>query len=156
MPPSEQMGIYTPCLLYTSSRFISEIPEEYLEKSGRSLYDQTREYGGSWRDSSWGRGDGMERTAPRREGGYTRPDAGEGRPRRKVSYGTSTVGSARMSGGKVDLQKGEMVTHDAFGQGMVISVTPMGGDALLEIAFDNVGTKRLMYKSASAHLKKNG
>ena len=49
-----------------------------------------------------------------------------------------------------------MVTHDAFGQGMVISVTPMGGDALLEIAFDNVGTKRLMYKSASTHLKKNG
>ena len=114
-------------------------------------------YGGSWRDSSWGRGDGMEHTAPRREGGgYTRPGAGEGRPRRKVSYGTATVGSARMTGGKVDLQKGEMVTHDAFGQGMVISVTPMGGDALLEIAFDNVGTKRLMYKSASAHLKKNG
>ena len=139
------------------SRFISEIPEEYLEKSGRSLYDQTREYGGSWRDSSWGRGDDMEHTAPRREyGGYTRPGAGEERPRRKVSYGTSTVGSARMGGGKVDLQKGEMVTHDAFGQGMVISVTPMGGDALLEIAFDNVGTKRLMYKSASAHLKKNG
>ena len=45
-----------------------------------------------------------------------------------------------------------MVTHNAFGQGMIISITPMGGDAL--IAFDNVGTKRLMYKSASAHLKK--
>ena len=48
------------------------------------------------------------------------------------------------------------MTHEAFGDGMVISVTPMGWDALLEIAFDNVGTKRLMYKSASAHLKKNG
>ena len=47
-----------------------------------------------------------------------------------------------------------MVTHNAFGQGMIISITPMGGDALMEIAFDNVGTKRLMYKSASAHLKK--
>ncbi len=139
------------------SRFISEIPEEYLEQSGRSLYDQTREYGGSWRDSSWGRSDGAEPAAPRREGGYPRPGPAGERPRRKVSYGTATVGSPRTSGsGRVDLQKGEMVTHDAFGRGMVISVTPMGGDALLEIAFDNVGTKRLMYKSASAHLKKNG
>ena len=31
---------------------------------------------------------------------------------------------------------------------------PMGGDALIEVAFDNVGTKRLMLKSASAHMSK--
>jgi DNA helicase-2/ATP-dependent DNA helicase PcrA len=31
----------------------------------------------------------------------------------------------------------------------------MGGDALVEIAFDDVGTKRLMLKTASAHIKKN-
>ena len=37
---------------------------------------------------------------------------------------------------------------------MVLSVTPMGGDALLEIAFDSVGTKKLMLKSASAHMTK--
>ena len=30
----------------------------------------------------------------------------------------------------------------------------MGGDALLEVAFDNVGTKRLLLKSASAHMTK--
>ena len=29
-----------------------------------------------------------------------------------------------------------------------------GGDALLEIAFDDVGTKRLMLKSAAAHMEK--
>ena len=42
-----------------------------------------------------------------------------------------------------------MVRHTAFGTGMVLSVQPMGGDALLEIAFDNVGTKKLMLKAAS-------
>ena len=48
-----------------------------------------------------------------------------------------------------------MVRHRAFGQGMVLSVQPMGGDALAgEIAFDNVGTKRLMLKAASAYLEK--
>jgi len=30
----------------------------------------------------------------------------------------------------------------------------MGGDALVEIAFDSVGTKKLMLKSASQYMKK--
>jgi hypothetical protein len=30
----------------------------------------------------------------------------------------------------------------------------MSGDALLEIAFDQIGTKKLMAKSATPHLKK--
>ena len=47
-----------------------------------------------------------------------------------------------------------MVNHKAFGKGMVLSIQPMGGDALVEIAFDNVGTKRLMLKAASAHMTK--
>ena len=47
-----------------------------------------------------------------------------------------------------------MVDHKAFGRGMVLSVQAMGGDALVEIAFDNVGTKRLMLKSAAAHMTK--
>ena len=33
-------------------------------------------------------------------------------------------------------------------------VRKMGGDALLEIAFDDIGTKKLMAKTASAHMKK--
>ena len=38
--------------------------------------------------------------------------------------------------------------------GLLISVTAMGGDALLEIAFDSVGTKRLLCNSAARHMKK--
>ena len=54
----------------------------------------------------------------------------------------------------IELNKGDMVNHTAFGRGMVLSVIQMGGDALLEIAFDNIGTKKLMAKAASAHLKR--
>ena len=54
----------------------------------------------------------------------------------------------------LQLNQGDMVEHTAFGKGMVLSVRPMGGDALLEVAFDQVGTKRLMLKTASAHMKK--
>ena len=53
-----------------------------------------------------------------------------------------------------ELNKGDMVQHTAFGKGMVLSVVKMGGDALLEIAFDEIGTKKLMAKTASAHMKK--
>ena len=54
----------------------------------------------------------------------------------------------------LQLSKGDMVQHTAFGRGMVLSVMNMGGDALLEIAFDQLGTKRLMAKSASQHMRK--
>ena len=54
----------------------------------------------------------------------------------------------------IELQKGDMVQHAAFGRGLVLSVMKMSGDALLEIAFDQIGTKKLMAKSATPHLKK--
>lgn len=50
--------------------------------------------------------------------------------------------------------KGDMVQHDAFGKGMVLSVLKMGNDAMLEIAFDQFGTKRLMAGAASTRMKK--
>jgi DNA helicase-2/ATP-dependent DNA helicase PcrA len=39
---------------------------------------------------------------------------------------------------------GTVVNHNTFGKGMIISTTPMGNDLMLEIAFDNVGTKKVM------------
>ena len=53
-----------------------------------------------------------------------------------------------------DFHKGEMVLHKAFGKGMILTLTPMGGDALIEGAFDNVGTKKLMLRSAEQYMEK--
>ena len=39
---------------------------------------------------------------------------------------------------------GNVVLHKVFGKGMILSITPMGNDSMLEIAFDKVGTKKLM------------
>ena len=50
--------------------------------------------------------------------------------------------------GRVDFKAGDSVNHSVFGNGMVISARPMGNDVLLEIAFDTVGTKKLMAKFA--------
>ncbi len=45
---------------------------------------------------------------------------------------------------KEEFMVGEQVNHKAFGQGMILSIRPMGNDALLEVAFDKVGTKKIM------------
>ncbi|MGN0593184.1 MAG: ATP-dependent helicase [Ruminococcus sp.] len=41
-------------------------------------------------------------------------------------------------------QAGERVRHNIFGDGTVLSVKKMANDSLMEVAFDRVGTKKLM------------
>ena len=130
---------------YMPSRFLKEIPEAEMVWLGKPEPHRSADpdMGSSYYD-------GM--TMPRREGvksGYTKPAAPV-----RVSGGKSAAGSASASMGMLQLNKGDMINHKAFGKGMVISVRPMGGDALIEVAFDGVGTKKLMLKSASAHISK--
>ncbi|WP_303836114.1 ATP-dependent helicase [Ruminococcus flavefaciens] len=49
---------------------------------------------------------------------------------------------------------GEKVSHSIFGEGVIVSVKPMANDSMLEIAFDKVGTKKIMANYAK--LKKLG
>lgn len=39
---------------------------------------------------------------------------------------------------------GDTVIHRVFGEGLVVSMTPMANDVLVEISFDRVGTKKIM------------
>ena len=71
-----------------------------------------------------------------------------------TAHTTSYVVAEQKPATFLDLQKGEMVEHTAFGKGMVLSVVKMGNDALWEIAFDGKGTKKLMAKAASLHIKR--
>lgn len=45
---------------------------------------------------------------------------------------------------KADYAAGDRVLHKIFGEGTILSVTPMSNDSMLEIAFDKVGTKKVM------------
>ncbi|MBR4950306.1 MAG: UvrD-helicase domain-containing protein [Clostridia bacterium] len=51
--------------------------------------------------------------------------------------------SSQTTTNKTDYKVGERVSHATFGEGMIISMTPMGNDILMEIAFP-VGTKKVM------------
>ena len=69
-----------------------------------------------------------------------------------TSYNTSAFpgGSAILSGeqsansGGEKFLPGDRVSHKIFGEGMVVSAKNMAGDTMLEVAFDKVGTKKLM------------
>lgn len=123
------------------SRFVKEIPEELVDMDGRDYrFQNETPFEEQWTRPS------MENPVPRER---PRGAAIAATPRERVSYRTPPKAAALPS-----FSKGDMVQHSAFGQGMLLSIQPMGGDALLEIAFDDVGTKRLMLKAAAQHMTK--
>lgn len=44
----------------------------------------------------------------------------------------------------LDAEVGDRICHSVFGEGVILSAKPMGGDVLLEIAFDTGTTKKIM------------
>ena len=58
------------------------------------------------------------------------------------NFGPAAV--ARAEKPSASFKPGDAVSHKTFGEGMILSASPMGNDVLLEIAFERVGTKKLM------------
>ncbi len=114
------------------SRFLKEIPDSVLERKGGYRTATTSSYG----QSSWSGATTAYQSAPKKQ------------------YSAFTAPASTPAAPKIDFNKGDMVQHSAFGKGMILSVIKMGGDALLEIAFDQVGTKKLMAKTAAAHMRR--
>ena len=103
-----------------SSRFIEEIPDDLLVRS---------------RSREW-----------------KKPKPGTELPTSSFEARTVSMRSARNFGPAaiahddsfVKFKAGDSVNHKTFGVGTVISASKMGNDTLLEIAFEKVGTKKLM------------
>ena len=137
------------------SRFLEEIPEENLNWEGRSL-----EPGGTFAPSPYAAfgaapagtipgGRGLRNPAP--------PQASRSAYRETAARRTAAArqsAATAVSPALIQLSQGDLVEHTAFGRGKVLSVQPMGGDALTTVAFDSAGTKKLMLKAAGKHLKK--
>ena len=129
---ADQRMLYGHTTANRVSRFVEEIPEELI--TGRTK-KQPKPAASSW-------------------GGYTpssRPGWGQTRrPQSSVYRPAVPTTEAAV----VDYRPGDMVEHKSFGRGMVLSSLKMGNDALLEIAFDEKGTRKLMARIAAAHMKK--
>ena len=51
---------------------------------------------------------------------------------------------AAVPAGKKVFAVGDRVRHNVFGEGIVVKITPIANDSMLEITFDSVGTKKVM------------
>lgn len=100
-----------------ASRFITEIPEELIERKETISFMPNRQ-------TKYSNFEKEKRSIPFQKGGF--------------SAGSSSVT-------KPDKYSiGDTVLHKTFGTGVVIAAQIVGNDTLLEIAFDKSGTKKLM------------
>ena len=79
------------------------------------------------------------------------PSSGTVLPGRQKSRSMPVAQSKKDPYPQLELEVGSRIHHQAFGDGMVTTMKPMGGDHLLEIRFEDekVGSKKLMLKAAS-------
>lgn len=145
MTTARQRMLYGRTTNNTPSRFLKEIPEGNSEWVGRTDNQFRRS---EWEDAgSFGGNTFRASFDP-----YAAPKPQTERVSRLKETGFTAEKKTENAG--LELNKGDMVRHRTFGEGMVLSVRPMGGDALLEISFNDVGTKKLMLKAAQIHLTK--
>ena len=111
------------------SRFVTEIPEYLIDK-------------------------GIERRPTKAVGdAYRQPKPyATAFTQDKVTVGKPLFSKPTQPSGAGLFKEGDIVTHMTFGRGEILSVKPMGADTLYEVAFDKVGTKKLM--ATYARLKK--
>ena len=121
---ARQRMIFGRTAMNLPSRFTDEIPADDVERSGHSA-EQQRE----WKP--------RKRLAPE--------------PRAHAVQAAKPASSAAP---KPSFAVGDRVKHMAFGPGKISKLTPMGGDALVEISFDSGDVKRLMLRAASQHMEK--
>ncbi len=119
------------------SRFLREIPKEYCRESAQ--IDTGFSYGGGYRN--------------RQSYDYTTHQSnsvhvyGGGTPletKKSASFGTYSAAKQPATTANSSYSAGQTVEHKTFGKGLILSCSSMGNDTLLEIAFENVGTKKLM------------
>lgn len=135
---AKQRMLYGRTSAALKSRFLNEIPEScVVHKGGTKVRSEHEGFGYSNYGSSYG----------------NYPQYQKKQETLRYSIQSDVTGRTQKST-YLELNKGDMIMHAAFGRGLVLSVMKMGGDALLEIAFDDIGTKKLMAKTASVHMKK--
>ena len=103
------------------SRFLKEIPTDYCNCSSAQSSYYSYNTGYSYNKAS-----------------FSVPERAKAKP-----IASSYVAS-KPTAPSVSYSVGQQVSHKTFGEGMILSVIPMGADTMLEIAFNNVGTKKIM------------
>jgi DNA helicase-2/ATP-dependent DNA helicase PcrA len=141
------------------SRFLDEVPVKNSVWKGKPEPKLTtdsfgdHDFGSSFREGGYSYG-----VPTRRRSGESAPDRGYTRssytPPTARSASTSSAAKTAATADLLQVEKGDVVMHQTFGQGTVLSIRKMGNDALVEVAFDKVGTKKLMLRTAGKLMAK--
>ena len=149
-----------------ASRFLTEIPAALTEVSAQESYgtpyDGYASYGGrssyqGYRgNAGYGSRSGYAASGYGNDSFSYQKTAARKQPMRgseKVSFAGSTLFESTAAPQKKpaagqSFAVGDAVNHKKFGNGVILSAEPMGNDVLLEVAFDEAGTKKLMQNSA--------
>lgn len=76
------------------------------------------------------------------------PTSNYSKPSRQVPVSRSAVSSIPLSKEANELREGNVIEHERFGRGVVVSVEQSGGDKRAFVDFDSVGQKQLLLKYA--------
>ncbi|WP_125571854.1 DNA helicase PcrA [Lacticaseibacillus songhuajiangensis] len=136
-----------------ASRFVEEIPDELLDSQNA---EQQRSDIPFINSRKYGRGnDGQSSYAGGRSSStYGKPSAPQRRSANHAAAATtaSVTGPTVSDAAKVSWQAGDKAEHRKWGVGTVVKVDGAGEDQELDVAFPNMGIKRLL--AAFAPLKK--
>ncbi len=114
-----------------ASRFLGEIPESLLERPAATAANYQ------------GYANGYRRAPQGTYGTHSVPGRTyQNAATERVSVGRTLPKTPPAMRDRV--QAGDRVKHPTFGEGTVLSVKKMGADDLYEVAFDTVGTKKMM------------
>ena len=129
---ARQRMIFGRTTMNLPSRFVEEIPPEHLDRAG---FDPHRQ-------------------GARQEERRGARSAAQKRPPRWATVPHAPAPPTAPEKKAPAFVLGDRVVHTAFGRGEITKMTPMGGDALIEITFEGPGVKRLMLRAAAQHMKK--
>ncbi len=133
------------------SRFIEELPEEVTEDITQNNSDNL--FGNAYGDlyggygGSYGSKGAYGNSFGRRQGAQKKSAAELFKENAAKRAGTASM--PKKTEGPLNFNVGDTVKHARFGTGLILSKKEMGGDLLLEIAFDKVGTKKMMARCSN-------
>ncbi|MBR7009631.1 MAG: UvrD-helicase domain-containing protein [Oscillospiraceae bacterium] len=142
---ARQRMLYGRTTVNRLSRFIRDIPDSALARPLPKPRPEPREDRLLYDDLPFA---GDLPAGGRQQSGYAGRSGGP-----RYAGGGFPAAAAKPKAPAPEYHPGDTVRHSAFGRGMVLSVRKMGNDALLEIAFDETGTKKLMANTAAAYMK---
>ena len=170
---SRQRTIFGSTSCNAISRFVKEIPEEFLDGaeevfSGKSNENADTGFGVFGRKSFGDSGYAWNYGSSRGSGAIQQPKVAassvfgsrsSSNTNKGIAFGRTAEsflnGLANKGKSKVDLsqyEEGVKVYHKKFGEGIITAVEPEGDDLKVDISFDKFGHKRLMAKFSNLEI----